>query len=416
MRTNLRVLFVSAIIIAMSFGFFGISLSADKEPIKWGFLDCMSGAFGVFGKGNINGTKLAIKEINDSGGILGRRIEMIVEDTEANTEIAARKARKLMMKDKVDVIQGSASTSVTSVIMKLIARNKTLHLNSEFDSASILPSKSNYSFDFAPLCEESESARMLAFKMKFKPSEIKRWFLLYPDYSYGRDMRDWYKRKLKELIPGAEIVGMVKHQFGETDFSTHIVKIMEANPQVIASFQWSGDALNFIRQADQLGFFQKFPLFYFNGASIAAVVALKDKMPVLWGLTEQGNPYSPKMKTFLKKYYDYFGEYPVTENVTTYYDTVYMYKAAVEKAGTTNSDAVAKALVGMKYIGPGGMRKVRKDHFVDVDSIDIVKWAPGEVFEWNVPTEIINVPYDKVRLTEAELVEMGCKWCEGKGR
>jgi len=155
----------------------GTAISQNKDPIKWGFLDCMSGTFGVFGKGNIGGTKLAIKEINDAGGILGRRVELIVEDTEANTENAARKARKLIMKDKVDVIQGSASTSVTSVIMKLCGRSKVLHINSEFDSASMLASKSDYSFDFVPLCEELERARMIAFKMKYPPSEIKRWLI-----------------------------------------------------------------------------------------------------------------------------------------------------------------------------------------------------------------------------------------------
>jgi len=137
-------------------------------------------------------------------------------------------------------------------------------------------------------------------------------------------------------------------------------------------------------------------------------------MPVMWGGSEQGNPYSPKMKTFLKKYHDYLGEWPVTENACTYYDTVYMYKAAVEKAGTTDDLAVAKALVGLEYKGPGGMRRVRKDHMVDVDSIDIVKLAPGGTFEWNVPTEIIEVPYNKVKMNNDELIALGCKWCKGK--
>ena len=304
MKKSYMILVACLLIASISFVYSQNSFAADKEPIKWGFLDCMSGTFGVFGKGNIGGTKLAIKEINDSGGILGRRIELIIEDTEANTENAARKARKLIMKDKVDVIQGSASTSVTSVIMKICGQSKVLHINSEFDSASMLASKSDYSFDFAPTCEELERARMIAFKMKFPPSEIKRWFLLYPDYSYGHDMRDIYVAELKKWIPEAEIVGMVKHKFGETDYSTHIVKIMDAKPQVVVTFQWAGDALNFIRQANEMGFFTKVPLFYLNCASVSAVVSLKDKMPMMWGGTEQGNPYSPKMKNFLQKYHD----------------------------------------------------------------------------------------------------------------
>ena len=84
------------------------------------------------------------------------------------------------------------------MIMKICGQSKVLHINSEFDSASMLASKSDYSFDFAPTCEELERARMIAFKMKFPPSEIKRWFLLYPDYSYGHDMRDIYVAELKK--------------------------------------------------------------------------------------------------------------------------------------------------------------------------------------------------------------------------
>jgi ABC-type branched-subunit amino acid transport system substrate-binding protein len=140
-----------------------------EKPIKWGLLDCMSGTFGVFGKGNSGGTKLAIKEINEAGGILGRPVELVIEDTEANTEIAARKARKLILKDKVDVIQGSASTSVTTMIGKICAQNKTIHFNSEFDSKTVLQARSLYDFNIVALCEELERASMVGTATLLEP-------------------------------------------------------------------------------------------------------------------------------------------------------------------------------------------------------------------------------------------------------
>ena len=81
----------------------GKALAASEKTIKWGFLDCMSGTFGAFGKGNVGGTKMAVKQINEAGGILGRPVEIIIEDTEANTEVAARKARNPRTNERVDV-------------------------------------------------------------------------------------------------------------------------------------------------------------------------------------------------------------------------------------------------------------------------------------------------------------------------
>lgn len=411
-----RIFFAATIAsVAVTFALSGAPLfAASKEPIKWGFLDCMSGTFGVFGKGNIGGTKLAIKEINDAGGILGRRVELVIEDTEANTETAARKARKLILRDKVDVIQGAASTSTTTVIGKVCGQYKTIHFNSEWDAKTVLQGKSDYDFDVVPLCEELERASMLGIKMSFKPSEIKRWFIFYPDYSYGHDMRDIYERELAKWVPGAEIVGTATHPLGEADYSTHIVKMLALKPQVVVSTEWAGDTLNFIKQAIPYGFFDKVPIFRLNCACASAVVALKDKLPKVFAVTEQGNPYFPHMKDWLNKYKEFIGEWPVTECAPAYYDAVYMYKAAVEKAGTTEDGAVAKALEGMDYRGPSGRRTIQKDHQTDVEYIAVGEMVASEEFEWKVPGRMVKVPYEKVKLSGDEKIKLGCKWCKGK--
>jgi len=398
----------------LALGGFPAIVKSKTKPIKWGFLDCISGTFGVFGKGNVGGTKLAIKKINDAGGILGRHVELVIEDTEANTEIAARKARKLILKDKVDVVQGAASTSTTTVIGKICGQHKTIHFNSEWDASTVLQAKSDYDFNIVPLCEEFERASMLGIKKTFSPSEIKRWYIFYPDYSYGRDMRDVYKRELTKWVPGAEIAGMATHPLGEADYSTHIVKMLDLKPQVVVSCQWAGDTLNFIKQAIPYGFFDKVPIFRFNAASISAIVALKDKLPSVYTLTEQGNPYFPHMKDWLNEYKDYIGEWPVTEMPPAYYDAVYMYKEAVEKAGTTESKAVAKALEGLDYRGPSGRRRMRKDHQADVEYIAFVKMVDSKEFEWKVPSMSIKVPYEQVKLSGDEMVKLGCKWCKGR--
>jgi ABC-type branched-subunit amino acid transport system substrate-binding protein len=210
-------------------------------------------------------------------------------------------------------------------------------------------------------------------------------------------------------------VGVGAHTFGEADYSTHIVRILETKPDVVVSEQWAGDALNFIKQANPTGFFDKIKMFRLNCASTSAIVSLKDKMPGVYAATEQGQPYMPKMKKWRDAYYDYLGEWPVTECAPAYYDAVFMYKQAVEKAKTTKSDEVAAALEGLDYVGPSGKRRIRKDHQADCDYITLGKLVPSKEFEWKVWGEMANVPYDKVKFTNEELVALGCEFCKGRG-
>ena len=393
----------------------GRARAADKGPIKYGFLDTMSGNFGVFGKGNIGGVKLALKEINDAGGIMGRYVELIVEDDEANTETAARKAKKLILNDKVDIIHGAASTSCSAMIMKTCAQYKTLHIDTEFDSHTILPAKSDYSFMFCPLNEEIERARMQAVAQMYKPEEIKRWLVWYPDYSYGRDMRDVYQNELKKFVPGAELVGVIPHALGEADYSTYFAKIFDLKPQVFVSVDWAGDATNFITQAIPYGFFDKVPIFTLNGASMSTIVSLKEKLPKMLYLCEQCNPYFPHMEAWRNKYKDYIGEWPTEDCSPAYYEGVYMYKAAVEKAGTTKPEEVAKAFLAIDYKGPSGKRAVRKDHFADIDYIAVTELVTSDKFPFRIPGEkTVKIPYEKCRYDNAALVAWGCEWCKGK--
>ncbi len=403
------------LVVALVWGLAGAPAGAeDKEPIKYGFLDTMSGPFGVFGKGNIGAVKLAIKEINEAGGILGRRVELVMEDDEANTEVAARKAKKMILQDKVNILHGAASTSCSAMIMKVAGQYKTLHIDTEFDSASILPMKNDYSFMFCPMNEELERARMLGLKELLKPEQRKRWMIWYPDYSYGRDMKAIYERELKKIVPDAEIVGILGHPLGESDYSTYFVKIFEANPQVFISVDWAGDATNFIKQAIPYGFFEKVPVFSLNGAAMSTIIALGEKLPPMYYMCEQGNPYFAHLAKWREKYHAYTGEWPTEDCSPNYYEGVYMFKAAVEKARSLKAEDLVKALEGMEFVGPTGKRKVRKDHFADLEYIAVPELVKSDAFPFKVPGRTVNIPYEKVRFSTAELVAMGCKWCEGR--
>jgi ABC-type branched-subunit amino acid transport system substrate-binding protein len=108
------------------------------------------------------------------------------------------------------------------------------------------------------------------------------------------------------------------------------------------------------------------------------------------------------------------GELPTEDCSPAYYEAVYIYKAAVEKVKSTKAEEVIKALEGMEFTGPTGKRKIRKDHFTDVEYIAVPELVKTDKYPFRVPGKTIKIPYEKVKFTSKELVEMGCTWCEGR--
>ena len=147
---------------------------------------------------------------------------------------------------------------------------------------------------------------------------------------------------------------------------------------------------------------------------MSTIIAMGDKLPSMLYMGEQGNPYLPHMAPWLEKYKKFSNEWPTEDCSPNYYEGVYMYKAAVEKAKSTKAEEVIKALEGMKFTGPTGTRTIRKDHFADLEYLMVTQLVKSDKFPFLIPGNTIKIPYDKVKFTNKELVEMGCKWCEGR--
>jgi transposase-like protein len=179
-------------------------------------------------------------------------------------------------------------------------------------------------------------------------------------------MKAIYGKELKKIVLDAEIVGILGHPLGEADYSTSL-----------------------------------------NGAAMSTIIALGDKLPNMFYLCEQGNPYFDHLAQWREKYHAFTGEWPTEDCSPNYYEGVYMFKAAVEKAKSLKSDDLVKALEGMEFAGPTGKRKVRRDHFADMEYIAVPELVKPDRFPFKVPGRTIKIPYDKVKFTTAELVEMG---------
>lgn len=350
----------------------GLAFTAQAATTKLGFTYIMSGPFSAYGQFAKQGAELAIEEINAAGGINGSQVEAFFEDSTGKADVALRAIRKLVYQDKVDALIGLDSSGVAKTVVPSIEQMQTPLIITHAATPDVTGSVCNkYTFRISlNLNQNVKAAALLA-----KETGAKKWTTLGPDYAFGHQSWEYFEKYLKELNPDATFLPKDQIAFSPTkttDFSAYITKIMNSKPDGVFISLWGGNLIDFVRQAGSMGFFNgDFEVLFSLGAATEVLTALGDKMPEgLW----VGTRYwflandSALNKKFVDGYHKKYGAYP-SYNAHGAYSAVYAYKAAVEKAGTDDKEAVVKALEGLKLEIPTGMIEFRKeDHQAVTDA------------------------------------------------
>ena len=384
-----------------------------KKPIKVGYVDTMSGPFGSSGTEGLKGFKMAAEEINAMGGILGRAIEVLVEDDEVKTEIAARKARKLILENKVELLHGVSTTGGTLALNEIATQYKVLHINSEADGVATLKGMSPYNLNTGLYTHEAGLAMVLALMEKYPRKDIKRWFMWLEDTAFGHELTDAVKEAVKKYLPEAEIVGEDVHPLGEKDFSTRISKALATNPQVMCNTDWLADVATFVRQAKPYGFFEKVPIFLSGGYSTDTMTTLGKEMVPCDALVFSCNPFIPENQDFFNKFVKRYNDIPKFEYVGGYYDALYLYKTGVERSKSFDPLKITKALANSKVKLPAtGEITITKFHTTVVNWVGVASFKYDERWGVYTPRDLVKVPGQKLELTSQDAIRYGCKWCE----
>jgi branched-chain amino acid transport system substrate-binding protein len=188
-----------------------------------------------------------------------------------------------------------------------------------------------------------------------------------PDYSFGHDSWKYFKSYLGKRKPDVTFVSDADAAFPPaktTDFSSYITKVMASDADGILISLWGGNLIDFVNQANDLGLFRSGKQILMTlGAATEVLTALGDKMPIgqwvgtrYWFLVND----SPMNKAFVDGYRKRYGVFP-SYNAHGGYAAVLTYKAAAEKAGSTDKKAVAKALEGLGVELPIGRITIRKE-------------------------------------------------------
>jgi branched-chain amino acid transport system substrate-binding protein len=282
-------------------------------------------------------------------------VEVLYEDSQGKAATAIQAARKLAYQDNVDALLGLDSSGVAQGMVPTVPELQKPFIITHAATPDVTGKLCN---EFTYRISVNVPQNQKAAAMIAAETDAIRWTTVGPDYAFGHQTWEYFGNYLKEMKPEVELMEQTAFpRFGAEDFTPFINGIMDADPEGIIISTWGGDLVNFIRQANNLGFFdQGYEVMFTVGAATEVLDALGDQMPEgVWLSTRYWyDAYDNEVNTkFVKAYLDEYGSAP-SYNAEGAYAAIYAYKQAMEAAGTTDGAAVAKALSGMTMEAPNG--------------------------------------------------------------
>lgn len=333
---------------------------AQEGPIRIGEINSYT-AVPAFLIPYRQGWELAQDEINARGGVLGRQIETVFRDDGGKPEAAVTSAGDLVNAENVDLLAGGFLSNVGLALADFANRNQTLYVASEPLSDALVWGQGNrYTFRLRP--STYMQAAMLVEEAAKLPAT--RWAVVAPNYEYGQSAVKWFKELLLEKKPDVEFVAEQFPALGRIDAGATVQALEAARPDAIFNVTFGADLSNFVRQGNTRGLFE--------GRSVVSMLTgepeyldpLGAEAPVGWIVTgyPQEQIDTPSHTAFRDAYMAKYDDYPRLGSVVGY-DTMNAIAAALEKAGSTDTDALIGAMKGLDFeaaFGPVTFRDV--DH------------------------------------------------------
>ena len=327
---------------------------ASGQPIKLGELNSYK-TFPAFLEPYRKGMELAVAEINASGGLLGRPLELVVRDDTGNPGDAVRVAEELITRERVDLLMGTFSSAVGLAVADFARQRKVLFLASEPLTDKIVWENGNrFTFRLRP------STYMQTAMLVPLASELhkRRWAIVYPDYEYGKSATAAFKQQMiARQAAGSSGIEFVEIAvpLGKMDAGPVVQAMIDSKPEAIFSSLFAGDLSKFVREGELRGLFKDRPVFNLLGGEPEYLDPLKDEAPSGWYVT--GYPWSaistPEHRRFLDAYQAKYKDYARQGSVVGY-SVVMSAAAAIRKARSTDTAKLIAALEGLNVETPFG--------------------------------------------------------------
>src|SRR5271165_1334449 len=219
-----------------------------ETPIRIGMVDPLTGVYAAVAQNEVTGARLAADQINAKGGILGRPIELLVEDSANDVGTGVQKTRKLIERDQANFIIGDVNSGIAQAMAQVTAEKKVLHIVSGGHTDGI--TGKDCKWNVYRVCNttrmEANSVSDLLFTKYGK-----KWHFITPDYAFGHTLQEACAEDLKKL--GGTVTGNELTPLGTNDFSAYPIKARAANPDVLILLVQGSDMVNCLKQIVQFG-------------------------------------------------------------------------------------------------------------------------------------------------------------------
>jgi branched-chain amino acid transport system substrate-binding protein len=339
---------------------FAMSGAQAQDTIKIGEMNSYKN-FAAFLEPYKKGWELAVEQVNASGGLLGKKLEIVSRDDNGTPSDAVRIAEELVTREKVSFLIGTFPSHVGLAVASFAKEKKTLFIAAEPLTDKIVWDQGNkYTFRLRA-STYMQTAMLVPEAAKLKK---KRWAIVYPNYEYGQSATAAFKQLMKAAQPDVEFVIEQAPPLGKIEAGAVADAIAAAKPDAIFSSLFGADLAKFVREGQTRDLFKNVSVFNLLAGEPEYLDPLKEEAPVGWWVT--GYPWyainTPEHKAFADAYQKKFNDYPRLGSIVGY-ATVQSAAAVIKKAGTLDTEKLVTAMKGLTHSTPLGNITYRpQDH------------------------------------------------------
>lgn len=326
----------------------------QSDKIRIGHLTPRTGFLGALGEYAVMAVTLAVDEVNKAGGVLGRQLELLAEDS-VNPSTASTKAQRMFERDNVAALIGEISSASALVMAQVAGRNNRIFVNTGANSDELRGKGCNkYMFHV----EVANTTNVKACGQALLRDGLisgKKLYALTADYAFGHDLLRVAKSFLganRGNLIGDELVAT-----DITDFSPYLLKIRQARPDVVVCNLAGNQTTNFIKQYGEFGL--PYPIAGFNINSADAWAAGADNFAGVWPLTWHHDINTPSSKAFVAAFTKKYGKPPENQAWGDYVGLKAVVQAMAETKSTDSKKLVEYFEKGAEF----DILKPRKGYF-----------------------------------------------------
>jgi len=333
----------------------GTDTSAE-DTIKVGILHSLSGTMAISEVSLKDAELMAIEEINQAGGLLGKQIEPVIEDGASDWPTFAEKAKKLLQNDKVATVFGCWTSASRKAVLPVFEENNGL-LWYPVQYEGMESSPNIFYTGAAPNQQIVPAVEWLL------ENKGKRFFPLGSDYVFPRTANKIIKAQLSAI--GGELIAEEYTPLGHTDYSTIVNKIKTAKPDVVFNTLNGDSNVAFFKQLKDAGITSE-------DITVCSVSVAEEEIRGIGAENIKGHLVSwnyyqttdtPENKEFVEKYKSKYGSDRVTDDpIEAAYIAVHLWAEAVKKAGSFEVEKVKEAAKGLEFKAPEGLVKIEGEN------------------------------------------------------